>query len=396
MSQSVKISLSEPTPRASKIDKAIALVRKAAISLPGLKFYKFSTLNVGDAAFSGASNAFTLEEISTVLFFGEGGVFETPTEAFLRSYPDALVRLYDASTPEFFQNYSDNVLETNVEKEKEHEKELKLLREVVLPLCGGKCLVLIHRKPRSTVRKYTGGLQSADLAMGNSETWHGYLDAVAKPDEILTEVPVSFFESPSDNQCDSESEDHDEEEGGANSDEPSSRLFSETGCNLDFKVELEEKRVRQTVSECVMFSFIHHSRHKEQPSLVPTLLFDGRSFYVVMYDCVADVLLISGQVMIVEKNTVNLHHVALFWAVLHHRVVLRERKEYKEDLRELSGALSSGFHETCRATDRLELYKSLHEYDHKKPPEVKKPLRYLIPFDKIAAQAKRSKWIVSK
>ena len=71
---------------------------------------------------------------------------------------------------------------------------------------------------------------------------------------------------------------------------------------MEIKLKPDRKSLNQAVGETMMFSFIHHNRHPEQQSLVPGLLLNPSSFWIILYDCVADVLLVSDRVDFLQDS----------------------------------------------------------------------------------------------
>ncbi|XP_065841239.1 uncharacterized protein [Oscarella lobularis] len=338
------------------LQNAVEWIHSILASFP-MHCYKFVSMNVCSAELSQASSAFHFEKNETIPLFGTDGVFETPTkDFFLKLDADALDRLHDATRPKFLQTYSRNVL--NAGGEKEHEKELRVLRELIGPLCGGKCLVSTHGKPPSTTRQYTGVFEPANLGIGNYNTWHGFLDAVAKPGGSLSEVILSLSLSDRNEEESSAEPSSDNEESSAGK---ATRQLSHSsdgdGCPLEFKLKVSEKGLSQAAAEAIVYSFVHHNRHPSQSSLVPNLLLDDKSFYIVMYDCVADVLLISDEVMIVSDQT-HMNHILLLWMILHHKVILKTTEHYKN-----LKSFCSGFREECTRCKWLSHYESLQDYD---------------------------------
>ena len=323
----------------------LALINATCAQAPIFTFYKFKSVNVSSALLSD-TGTFHLQDLrATVSMFGKYGVFEKPTESMLRSYPEALLRLYNVSTDEFNIKYVS--LLRGLSKKPEHETEYVVLKDLISPLCG-KCLVSKHGKPKSYLEQClkTESLQVTNLGVGNTATWHGYLDALAVPNDSPT-VPIIVSESLSE---ESEVEDEDEEDQKSLREEPKSQGYLQ--------------KVNQAVAESIVFSTIQHNRHKDQPCFVPTILLDGWSAIVVLYDCVFDVLLVSRKVEICRLGLSD-PGLALLWIVLHHQAFLKDRKEFKDVLKDTSGQFCSGFQEACRRDGTESLYKGLLEYDQK-------------------------------
>jgi len=53
------------------------------------------------------------------------------------------------------------------------------------------------------------------------------------------------------------------------------------------------KHLPQAISTCVTSLFMEHNLRPEMQPIVPTILIDGDTFRVTLYDCLKDVLLIS-------------------------------------------------------------------------------------------------------
>ena len=345
-----------------------------------MHFCKFLSINVSSATLSQAENAFSFEKIRAIPFFGTDGLFTTPTEEILRSYPDAFSRFYAATRAEFRENYCKSVLGAG--KEKEHERELRVLKELIGPLCGGKCLVSKHGKPRCTTEQYTGVFEIADLGIGNDNTWHGFLDAMAKPGDSSSEVALSLSNmflsdssstEPSTEPSSPSLDSSDGEEGSAgemSASSPSSQSSAGDGVGIEFKRKVTKTCISQAAAEAIVCSFVHHSRHKHQSPLVPILLLDGKSFYIVMYDCVDDVLLISDEVTIVKRRRALRSRILLLWMILHYQVILKETTQhYKDLLTDPEGALRSRFHQKCKDDKWLHHYKSLQDYNQPSIPK---------------------------
>ncbi|XP_065837266.1 uncharacterized protein [Oscarella lobularis] len=352
----------------SQTEQALISAKMALTGAPVFTFRKFKNLG------------------TSISMFGNDGVFETPDESMLRSYPEALLRLYNTLTEEFASKYISLLRGLS----KEHQIEYVVLKDLVSPLCG-KCLVSKHGKPTEHLEKCleTENLQVSYLGMGNTSTWHGYLDAMAVLDDSPT-APIIVSESLSE---ELEVEEKDEDEGDQ---KPALRSYpsSGAGCGMEIKRSLlgdpkpgEPKsqgyiqNVNQAVKQSIVFSTIHHNRHEDHQSLVPAILLDGRSVIVVMYDCVSDILLVSqNKIEIVGDSGMSGSAIALLWMVLHHQAFLKERKKFKDTLKDASGRYCSGFQEACRRDGMERFYKGLLDYNQEKFTTPEFPVAVHQPF----------------
>ena len=77
----------------------------------------------------------------------------------------------------------------------------------------------------------------------------------------------------------------------------------------------------QVISTCVVSSFTAHSRHPNKLAMVPTILIDTNQFWVCLYHCEKDVLLISDVKLLATKGHLSRSGLALLWLVMNHRYV---------------------------------------------------------------------------
>lgn len=93
------------------------------------------------------------------------------------------------------------------------------------------------------------------LAMGHTEAWYG------EPDMMVSTAAFC---------CD--------RHVGDGSDSPGE------GTGIEGKINLEDKRIGQTVATAITYSHIQNRRHPQNNKLIPTLNVSSDGFYAIFYD----------------------------------------------------------------------------------------------------------------
>lgn len=142
------------------------------------------------------------------------------------------------------------------------------------------------------------GIQAEYIGIGSVNIWHGSPDLRVRGTNIVVRRTKE----------EEEEEEAEDEEG---SDGMSTTIVR--------KSSMRVKHLPQAISTCVTSSFTEHNLHPEMQSIVPTILIDGDTFRVILYDCLKDVLLISQPKDLHTKGRLSSTAVGFLWLVINHR-----------------------------------------------------------------------------
>ncbi len=97
------------------------------------------------------------------------------------------------------------------------------------------------------------------------------------------------------------------------------------GASLNLELKRTIKKISQTIATTVLASFTEKNLHPTLNPLVPCILIDCRYIQIVMYDCDADVLLISEKNELMDENDedelVSKSAILLLWLFINHRYI---------------------------------------------------------------------------
>ena len=179
-----------------------------------------------------------------------------------------------------------------MEKDVLHELVEKLFQYI------SDSVTLEHRLHHSWVKavfKDGNTVICGNLGLGcNESTWYGTVDGRIRGHSPESSVAVITTED----------DDYSSESDGAS-----------------VVVEIKRKNVHssQAIGSVVLSSFIEHNLHKDLNSMVPCLLINCNSLQIFMYDCEADILLISDKFTFRENEHVNKESILLLWLFINHR-----------------------------------------------------------------------------
>ena len=183
-----------------------------------------------------------------------------------------------------------------------------LEKTVTLKLCSQ--LLQYICKPNEVIIEYPGyehipipGVQFGFIGLGSRKTWHGSPDVQVRGTANI--VMQSMNE-----------EKQEEEESG----------FDESD-GMTTKIEVKRRvwvaHLPQAVATCITSSFTEHNLHPTMSPAVPTILIEGDTFRVILYDCIKDVLLISTPNKLHTDGRLSSTAVAFLWLVINHRQFLQ-------------------------------------------------------------------------
>ncbi len=135
-----------------------------------------------------------------------------------------------------------------------------------------------------------------NLGMGcNESTWYGTIDGHLSGQLPASLIPVVSVEQEDDDS--SESDDN----------------------TVVVEVKKHSVHSSQAIGTVVLSSFIEHNIHTDLNSLVPCILINCYTVQILMYDCVADVLLISDSFIFRQGDSINKESILLLWLFINHR-----------------------------------------------------------------------------
>ncbi len=95
------------------------------------------------------------------------------------------------------------------------------------------------------------------------------------------------------------------------------------GSSMVFEIKRKSRHLSRAIGSVVLSSFVEHNLHKDLNSLVPLFLLNSQSLQILMYDCKADVLLISDKFFFRENYEVNKGFILLLFIFINHRYVVK-------------------------------------------------------------------------
>ena len=205
-----------------------------------------------------------------------------------------------------------------------------LARKIIKPLAGD--YIVGQKCHASWQNKHMDGDPEVNpLGLGKpEETWYGYLDMVAVPGE----VPVAVAEGG-------------DEEDSCGDD-----------CGVEFKRGYLQEVNHQLVGETICFSFVQ--RTKKKKPIVPGLLMSKDTFSVVVFDCEADILLISkNRFEWRGEKWLDRPSILVLWSVLHHGKYLKLFPEVKNVCEQCR------FGEFAKRDGTIKAYETLSSYKQK-------------------------------
>ncbi len=135
-----------------------------------------------------------------------------------------------------------------------------------------------------------------NLGMGcNESTWYGTVDGRLRGHLPVSSIPVISLEE-------------DEYSDGA---------------SVVVEVKTNVTHSSQAIGSVVLSSFIEHNLHKDLNSLIPCILINCYTLQIFLYDCEADILLISEKIIFRQDKEVNKESILLLWLFINHRLVVK-------------------------------------------------------------------------
>ena len=178
-----------------------------------------------------------------------------------------------------------------------------------MPLCRADEVIL--EKSYSQLIGPGTGVKTGDIGLGTWKTWHGTPDARVRGSEVVGgKVTQLLYEEEDD--VEEEQDDSDGEGRGSGS--------SSGTDGVDTTVEAKlTKKLAQVVATCVVSSFTENKLHPHTQTLLPTILIDLKQFWVCLYDCRLDVLLISEPKLLSTKGGLSRSAMLFLWLTINHR-----------------------------------------------------------------------------
>ena len=137
----------------------------------------------------------------------------------------------------------------------------------------------------------TNNVSCSSLGMGAYHTWHGYPDGRVRGNSQQSSTAIVYSSK-------------DEEDSSlSDTDTCLTGVLNESqgdAACIEAKLHCSPLNFPQLVSTNIVASFVEHNLHKTLNSAVPTILINSHCFYISIYDCCRDLLLISNK--IVFKN----------------------------------------------------------------------------------------------
>lgn len=147
------------------------------------------------------------------------------------------------------------------------------------------------------------GVQFGFIGLGSRKTWHGSPDVQVRGTANIVIQSMNVEKR--------------EEEESTNSDESDGMTTK-----IEEKPRVRVAHLQQAVATSVTSSFTEHNLHPTMSPAVPTILIDGDTFQVILYDCIKDVLLISTPKALHTDGRLSSTGVAFLWLVINHRLFL--------------------------------------------------------------------------
>ena len=297
-------------------------------------FESFLVVNTAGVEFSHLDSAFVLNrketkvEVPMISFSSEaaaGSPFLLSSDA-LREDPNAVKRLF--SVIDDHGSLGVVADELDAAGSNEGKAEVIYASGLIRPLVGY-CHPSKHGK-RAHLYKETD-LEVKDLGMGEKRGWHGYGNLLASPTPHLDW----------------------------------STFITTTSEEYDISLRIDSKPhpkyLNQAIGETIMHSFVRHNLHSEKQRMVPGLLLSRSSFWVILYDCVADILLVSDCIPFIRDSVVYTPAIAVLWLVLHHGMFMN-KNAVTEDSRQ---KYESGFLREAKRQETLRYYLSEKRFTKK-------------------------------
>ena len=299
-------------------------------------FESFLVVNTAGVEFSHVDSAFVLNrketkvEVPMISFSSEaaGGSPFLLSSVALREDPNSVKRLF--SVIDDHDALGEIAEELDAADNNEGKAEVVYATGLIKPLVGY-CHPSKHGKKAHLYEKTD--LEVKFLGMGEKRCWHGHGNLLASPTPRLD---WSTFITTS-----ATSEDND--------------IF------LGIDSKPDQKYLNQAIGETIMHSFVRHNLHSAKQSMVPGLLLSRSSFWVILYDCVADTLLVSDCIPFIRDSVVYTPAIAVLWLVLHHGMFMN-KNAVTEDSRE---KYESGFLREAKRQETLRYYTSEKSFTKK-------------------------------
>ena len=126
------------------------------------------------------------------------------------------------------------------------------------------------------------GIEACQIGMGKKCTWYGTPDARIRGSNLLY-------------------------------------LRDATTSTVEAKTHFGATSLLQAISTCVVASFIEKKCHPTLPPVVPTILIDKKKFYVCLYDCESDVLLVSQRIDLTTDDHLPKTGLTVLWMIINYR-----------------------------------------------------------------------------
>ena len=165
--------------------------------------------------------------------------------------------------------------------------------------------VTLERRYRAPLSLHPPSMVACgDIDLGSVKTWHGTPDGCVREGIPLVWGRASSWEA--------------EDESDSDTGSVDSRASDGRTTTLEAKIVPRTSDLAQVVGTCVTAAFTEHNLHPRKQPMVPSVLMGENTFRVCFYDCVKDVLIISGEKALATNGNLSQSAMVLLWAVFNH------------------------------------------------------------------------------
>ena len=149
----------------------------------------------------------------------------------------------------------------------------------------------------------------SSLGMGALGTWHGYPDGRVRGNSQQSSTTIVYSSD-------------DEDSSLSDTDTCLTGVLNESqgdSACIEAKLHCSPLNFPQLVSTNIVASFVEHNLHKTLNSAVPTILINSHCFYISIYDCCRDLLLISNKIVFKNEDELVASGILLLYLTINHR-----------------------------------------------------------------------------
>lgn len=243
----------------------------------------------------------------------------------------------NATKEELLDNFIDtcHLKQFSASKVKTSDKEdpseidvlLALAEQLFVPLFT-RDNILFENKHTTLVKQHK--FRTSDIGLGTKETFHGSADlrlfgveVQSTPNHLTIDDDDDDFQSPF----------------------PVFHRRS-SASSIECEGKILKNHVDQAAAICIISSITHGNIYPGQNSLVPTILINKKSFMVLLYDSIYDILLLSDDIPLVSSSHFFVREsVSILYHVVHHRTFLRKLTDILPS--DLIEKYRCGFRDNC-------------------------------------------------